>query len=261
MLPLDNQELVPETPYIWRAKRPEQTHRLICFPHAGAGAAAYQEWVPLLPPQIELVAVQLPGRQNRIAEEPFTEVAPLVTVLGHALRPVLDGPYSFFGHSGGASLAYELTRALRARGARGPEQLFLSAQPAPGESGLARLHDLTDEELTAEVVSLGGVDPEIAEDEDVMESLLFTLRADFALWELHEHVDGPPLDLPITALTGKEDPRAPLEHVERWRDFTTGAFGTELYPGGHFYFLEEPADVVAHIAGRILTPATHGRTA
>ncbi|MEV8536215.1 alpha/beta fold hydrolase [Streptomyces sp. NPDC051211] len=260
MLPLESQELVPESPYIWRAKRQEQTHRLICFPHAGAGAAAYADWVGLLPPQIELIAVQLPGRQNRIAEDPFTEVAPLVNVLSHALRPVFDGPFSFFGHSGGASLAYELTKALRARGGRGPEQLFLSAQPAPGESGLRRLHDLSDEDLAAEIVALGGLDPEIAEDEDVMDSLLFTLRADFALWEQHEPaVDAAPLDIPITVLTGKEDPRAPLEHVERWRDFTTAEFGTELYPGGHFYFLESPADVVSVISSKILN--THGRTA
>ncbi|WP_223837704.1 thioesterase II family protein [Streptomyces venezuelae] len=261
MLPLESQELVPETPYIWRAKRPEPTHRLICFPHAGAGAAAYAEWVGLLPPEIELVAVQLPGRQNRIAEDPFTEVAPLVAVLGQALRPVFDGPFSFFGHSGGASLAYELTKALRARGSRGPEQLFLSAQPAPGESGLRQLHDLSDEDLAAEIVALGGLDPEIAEDEDVMESLLFTLRADFALWERHESASDTPLDIPITALTGKSDPRAPLEHVERWRDFTTAPFETELYPGGHFYFLEEPSEVVSVISRRILNPATSGRTA
>lgn len=107
-------ELVSETPYIWRARQPGSRHRLICFPHAGAGATTYAEWAPALPAEIELVAVQLPGRQNRIAEEPFTEVGPLVSVLTHALRPVLSGSFSFFGHSCGAALAFELAKALRA---------------------------------------------------------------------------------------------------------------------------------------------------
>jgi medium-chain acyl-[acyl-carrier-protein] hydrolase len=261
MMPLENRELAPETPYIWRAKRPGATRRLICFPHAGAGAAAYAEWAALLPAEIETVAVQLPGRQNRIAEDPFTEVGPLVNVLTHALRPVFDLPFAFFGHSAGATLAFELARALRERGARSPEHLFLSAQPAPGESEVSQLHQLSDDDFCAEIVSLGGLDEELLEDEDVMESMLYTLRADFTLWERHRLEPGAPLDCPITVLCGESDPRAPLDEVERWREHTTGEFSTEFYPGGHFYFIEDPADVVSAIGRRMLVPATAGRTA
>lgn len=261
MMPLDSQELAPESPYIWRARRPGATHRLICFPHAGAGAPAYTDWAELLPAGIELVAVQLPGRQNRIGEDPFTEVAPLVNVLTHALRPVLDGSYAFFGHSAGAVLAYELARALRKRGSKGPERLFLSAQPAPGESGVRMLHELSDDDFRDEILALGGIDPEIAEDEDVMESMLYTLRADFTLWERHRAEPAGPLDCPITALCGKEDPRAPLEGVERWRDHTTAEFTTEYYPGGHFYFLDSADEVVSLIGRTMLTGTANGRLA
>ncbi|WP_240436508.1 thioesterase II family protein [Streptomyces sporangiiformans] len=260
MMPLESQELAPESPYIWRARRPGATHRLICFPHAGAGAPAYADWAELLPPEIELVAVQLPGRQNRIAEDPFTEVGPLIGVLTHALRPVLDGSYAFFGHSAGATLAYELARALRARGSRGPEHLFLSAQPAPGASEVRRLHELSDDDFRAEILKLGGIEPEIAEDDDVMESMLYTLRADFTLWERHRLEPGAPLDCPITVLSGESDPRAPLHEVKRWRDHTTGEFGTEFYPGGHFYFLELSSEVVSLIGRKVLTPATNRRS-
>lgn len=255
MIPLESQELAPETPYIWRARRPGSTHRLVCFPHAGAGAPAYADWAALLPEGIELVAVQLPGRQNRIGEDPFTEVGPLVEVLTHALRPVLDGHYAFFGHSAGAVLAFELTRALRARGSRGPDHLFLSAQPGPGESVVRQLHELSDEEFHAEIVALGGIDPEIIDDEDVMESMPYTLRADFTLWEPHRMTPGPPVDASITVLSGESDPRAPLDEVKGWSEFTT-----EFYPGGHFYFLESPDEVVSVIGRRMLTPATNWRS-
>ncbi|CAM5242391.1 hypothetical protein STENM327S_05159 [Streptomyces tendae] len=103
--PARNPGTRPRTPNVRRAARPRATRRLICFPHAGAGASAYADWAGLLPPEIDLVAVQLPGRQNRIAEEPFTEAAPLVETLTHALRAR-------------ARPAVRLLRALRRRDPR-----------------------------------------------------------------------------------------------------------------------------------------------
>lgn len=258
---VETRELVAETPYIWRARQPESRYRLICLPHAGAGAAAYADWVRLLPPEIELVAVQLPGRQNRIAEEPFTAVGPLVSTLTHALRPVLDGPYAFFGHSCGAALAFELAKALRARGRRGPDQLFLSAQPAPDHTGVRRLHDLPDDAFRAEMTALGGIDREILDDDLVMRSLLPVLRTDFTLWERHRTAPADPLDCPITVLCGDSDPRTPTDSVAGWGKHTDAEFYARFYPGGHFYFLESgAADVVSFMSAKILS-ATHGRTA
>jgi medium-chain acyl-[acyl-carrier-protein] hydrolase len=249
--------LVPETPYIWRARRPGGCHRLICFPHAGGGAVGYAEWVRWLPPEAELVAVQLPGRQNRIAEEPFAEVGPMVNVLAHALRPVLEPPFAFFGHSGGAILAYEMARALRTLGRGGPAQLFLSGQPAPGTGSFRPLHDLPDEEFRAELLRLGGVQPEIAADEDVMTALLPTLRADFGLWERHRSVRDTPLDCPIIVLGGETDPRAPADSVRGWREHTTAGFAARFFAGGHFYFIESAAEVVSFIGTTMLASTMH----
>ncbi|MFH9068578.1 thioesterase II family protein [Streptomyces alboflavus] len=258
---VQTRELVPETPYIWRAKQPGHTHRLICFPHAGAGAAAYADWVRWLPPEIELVAVQLPGRQNRIAEQSFTEVGPLVNALTHALRPVMDGSFSFFGHSCGAALAYELTTALRARGRRGPEQLFLSGRAAPDVTGIRQLHELSDEEFSNAVLELGGIDPEIAADEFVMSVLLEVLRADFGLWERHQMKSEEPLDCLITALGSDADPQAPLHSVRRWREHTNAQYSERIYAGGHFYFLEKAAEVVSFIGSKMLESARSGSAA
>jgi surfactin synthase thioesterase subunit len=259
MIPLQSCGFLPESPYVWRARKPGHTHRLICFPHAGAGASAFADWAGLVPPEIELVAVQLPGRQNRVAEEPFSSAEPLVNVLVHALRPVLDGAFSFFGHSSGAALAYELTCALRARGRREPERLFLSAQPAPGFTGVRRLHDLPDGEFLAEVLALGGIDPELSEDEDSIACLLPLLRADFGVWERHRAAPRGPLDCPITVLCGESDPRAPLAAVAGWEAFTTAEFNTWIFPGGHFYFLDSTAEVVSLIGSKMLAAASGRR--
>jgi medium-chain acyl-[acyl-carrier-protein] hydrolase len=258
MVPLQSCELLPESPYIWRARKPGHSHRLICFPHAGAGASAFAGWAALVPPEIELVVVQLPGRQNRIAEEPFAAAGPLISALVHALRPVLDGSFSFFGHSCGASLAYELTWALRARGRQGPRQLFLSAQPAPGTAGLSgfrRLHELPDGEFLAEVLTLGGIDPELSQDEDSLYCLLPLLRADFGLWERHDPAPRAALDCPVTVLCGESDPRAPRTAVEAWRACTTAEFRIQVFRGGHFYFLDSTAEVVSLIGDQMLAIA------
>ena len=136
--------LIPESRYIWRAANPGHRYQLVCFPYAGASATAYSDWVDLLSDEIELIAIQLPGRQNRIAERPFSETGPLVSAVFHALGPVLDSALAFFGHSCGALLAFETARLLQARGRARPRASFplgtiTALRPAPEDA--ARLPD------------------------------------------------------------------------------------------------------------------------
>ncbi|MFQ5419788.1 MAG: thioesterase II family protein, partial [Anaerolineae bacterium] len=70
--------------------------RLFCFPYSGAGASLFLPWRSILPKSIDLVPVQLPGRENRIGERPYTQLAPLVAAVAEAIRPFLDKPFAFF---------------------------------------------------------------------------------------------------------------------------------------------------------------------
>ncbi|WP_438297337.1 thioesterase II family protein [Streptomyces sp. HUAS TT7] len=249
--------LVLESPYIWRARRPNARHRLICFPHAGGGASAFTEWVSALPAEIEVAAIQLPGRQNRILEDPPTEVGPLVRDVTEALRPLLDGPFSFFGHSCGALLGYEVAQLLHAEGGPRPERLFLSAQPSPAAAALRpKIHNLSEAEFRAEVMRLGGFDEEVALDEDAMDELIPTVLADFALWEQHAMTIGPLIDSPITVMVGEADVRAPLDTIEGWGDHTSAGFDKQIYPGGHFYLFDPGTDtqVFEFLAETLLAP-------
>ncbi|MEJ8632888.1 MULTISPECIES: thioesterase II family protein [Streptomyces] len=249
--------LVLESPFIWRARRPGSRHRLFCFPHAGGGASAFADWVPALPADIEVVAVQLPGRQNRILEDPATEVGPLVRDVTEALGPLLTGSFSFFGHSCGALLAYEVAQLLQAQGGPRPDRLFLSAQPSPAAAALRpKIHNLSEEEFRAEVMRLGGFDEEVAVDEDAMDALIPTVLADFALWEQHAMTMGPLLQSPITVMVGETDVRAPLETIEGWGDHTAAGFEQRIFPGGHFYLFDAgtDAEVFAFLAEAVLAP-------
>ncbi|MYS81894.1 thioesterase II family protein [Embleya scabrispora] len=245
--------LVPENRYLWRARRPEARHRIVCFPHAGGGANAYSSWARALPQDIELAAVQLPGRQNRIAEEPATDVGRLVKEIVADLRPVLTGPFAFFGHSCGSMLAFEVARALQTQGGPCPTRLFVSAQSTPEVIWAGpKLHDLPEREFHAAVLSLGGFDEEVSADQEVMDELVPVVLADFQLWERHRVATVPTLDSPITALVGKSDWRAPLETVVGWSEYTSASFTTEIFPGGHFYLTEEGNDVPGFVGRTLL---------
>ncbi|KUF16413.1 thioesterase II family protein [Streptomyces silvensis] len=245
--------LVPENRYLWRARRPDAEHRIICFPHAGGGANAYAHWARALPEAVELATVQLPGRQNRIGEAPATDVGRLVQEIIAELRPALSGPFSFFGHSCGSLLAFEVARALQRRGGPRPAHLFLSAQSTPDVIWAGpKLHELPEQEFHAAVLSLGGFDEEVSADQEVMDELVPVVLADFQLWERHRIARVPALDCPVTALVGASDWRAPQETMAGWSAYTSAPFTTQVFPGGHFYLTEEGNDVPGFVGRALL---------
>jgi|SRR5215211_5948065 len=241
-----------ESPYVRRCRRACPRHRLVCLPHAGAGATSYAEWPGLLPPDVELVVVQLPGREDRLGEPAFTDVPALLRTAAQVLRPYLRPPFSVFGHSGGALFAYELARALAARSAHQPAHLFLSGQAAPDRTGeVPALHALPDDEFVEAVTAIGGTTPAVLADPQLREVVLPALRADFTLWERYRFVPGPALAMPFTVFGGDRDERAPLATLRGWAAHTNGEFDLQVLDGAHFYLQERRAEVAGVIAAKL----------
>jgi surfactin synthase thioesterase subunit len=88
---------------------------LFCLPYAGGGASTYNTWNELLPRHAEVCAIELPGRESKSREAPFTAMAPLVDQLTDLIQPLLNIPFALFGHSMGALISFELARELRRR--------------------------------------------------------------------------------------------------------------------------------------------------
>ncbi len=228
--------------------------RLFCFPYAGGSAAIYRTWGEVLPPDVEVQAVQLPGREWRLKEEPYTRVLPLVEELAVVLKGLLETPFAFFGHSLGAIVSFELARELRRRGLPAPEHLFLSGHSAPQ---LPReepdIHDAPDELFYEGLRRLDGTPDELLSNEELMELLLPAMRADFAMAETYELAPEPPLDCPLSIFGGLGDLATDRAKLEPWAEHTTGEFKLRMVPGGHF-FVNESRDLILRAVFQDLMP-------
>jgi surfactin synthase thioesterase subunit len=212
--------------------------QLVCFSYAGGSASAYRTWPQDLPADIDVCAVQLPGRDNRLAERPFTRLPELVEALASALEPNLRAPFAFFGHSMGALVAFELTRELRRRGGPPPLQLFVSACRAPQLSDPdPPIHLLPEPELLEELRRLDGTPGHVFENPELRSLVLPTLRADFAVCETYVHEPDEPLAISISAFGGASDNEVSPGQLLGWRTQTSASFGLRIFPGNHFYFL------------------------
>ena len=103
------------------------------------------------------------------------------------------------------------------------------------------MHRLSDERLTAELQSLGGLPEQIAANPDVFAFFLPLLRADLALNEEYVYVEEPPLDVPIAAFAGDEDAKVPPDEMALWCEQTTARFTLRVIGGGHFFAVEQAA--------------------
>ncbi|MGW4393668.1 thioesterase II family protein [Amycolatopsis nivea] len=228
--------------------------RLFCFHHAGGSAAVFRDWRGLLPQSVEPVAVQLPGRADRLRERPYARMADLVDVLAEVVVPHTSRPYAFYGLSMGAKVCWALAHRLRADGVPQPRALFLACAAAPDvPEGRDDWADVPDEELVTYLREMGGTPPELFRHPDLLASLLPALRADLALVDGFRFEPGEPLEAPIRAFAGTDDVEGAPERMLGWQRQTRGSFRLDPVAGGHFFDAAGVRRVTAAIAAA-LTP-------
>ena len=233
--------------------------RLFCLPYAGGGASVFREWPRALPSGLEVCPVQLPGREERWREAPFQELRDLVRVLSDVLATVAEAPFALFGHSMGGLIAFELARELRRQDKRGPFHLFLSGLRAPQMPGRHRpMHDLSDPEILRELGALNGIPEAVLGHAEFMNVLLPTLRADLTLCETYEFHSEPPLECPISAFGGTDDPRVNPDELSGWAAHTTREFRPHFFAGDHFFVNSARSAVLQVLAKEVTETLARG---
>jgi medium-chain acyl-[acyl-carrier-protein] hydrolase len=226
--------------------------RLFCFPYAGGGGGVFRTWTRTMPPEIDLCPVHLPGRERRFQEPGHTKMEPLVEELHDALRPHFDIPVAFFGHSMGASIAFELARRVEAEGSR-LAHLIVSGRRAPdrprdGEE----IHTLPHDAFVKKLREMEGTPDEILRDDAMLELVLPVLRADFALCANYTFAERPPLTTPISAMGGLQDADVSRDDILAWKRHTRGAFRARFFPGGHFFLHSAQSDLLREVTVDLL---------
>jgi surfactin synthase thioesterase subunit len=229
--------------------------RLVCLPHAGGSASYYFPVSAALSPAVDVIAVQYPGRQERRSERPIGTIPDLADAVTRVLLDDVPGPLALFGHSMGATLAFEVGTRLERAGVT-ISRLFASGRRAPSCRRTETVHQRDDDGVIAELRALSGTDSRLLAEEEVLRMVLPAIRADYQAAETY--VMSPetgPLRCPVTVLTGDADPKTTLEEARAWQRHTTGPFDLSVFPGGHFFLADQRASVLALVAERLTAPA------
>ncbi|WP_406080759.1 thioesterase domain-containing protein [Micromonospora sp. NBC_00858] len=208
--------------------------QLFCLPYAGAGASAFRAFPDRFGPDIEVLPVQLPGRENRISEDPRFRVVDVAT----AIAGRAAGPYALYGHSMGGRLGFEVVRELRRAGLPLPLRLYVGGARAPHvtePSAFDGLSRVDDEELLRRLRAGGGLPVGVLEHPELVELLLPLLRADFERVDGYRYQPEEPLPVPIVAFSGRNDRAVTREQSAAWREHTTAEFTLHELDGGHFF--------------------------
>ncbi|TXS52229.1 MULTISPECIES: thioesterase II family protein [unclassified Streptomyces] len=227
----------PSTPWLRRFHTAESgALRLFCFPHAGGNASFFHPFSARLTPRTEVLAVQYPGRQERFDEPRVEDLHELADLVAAELAAWAEEPFALFGHSMGATLAFEVGSRLHARGAR-PTALFVSGRRAPSVPAPGSVHLASDEKLIADMRLLGGTDNRMLDNLELLAVILPAVRSDYVATETYRYRGAPPLDCPVTAFIGDADPRVDAPMARAWAAHTTEKFLLHVFEGGHFFLV------------------------
>lgn len=229
--------------------------RLVCCSYAGGNASTYAHWHTSLPDDVEVCAVELPGRGARFREPPLRTMGALADHVMASLLPVADAGVVLFGHSMGGGLALELANRLADHGVP-PAALVVSGCAAPHLPSRRRrqLHDLPRGELVQELNLLEGLPPGMLDTDAFIDLLLPTIRADLECRETwRAAIRAVPVSIHV--LAGADDALVALDDLGEWRRYSSLPLSVRVFGGEHFFIESHRAAVLAHLSDIVAKPS------
>lgn len=222
--------------------------RILCFPYAGGSASTYMSWSKCLPENVELIAVQPPGRATRMFEPSFSNMDALIDELLKTITKMIARPYILFGHSLGSRVAFELMARCKKIGYRLPLHFIASGSRGPHiPTRKKTIYQLPDKEFIAALEELNGTPKEVLENDDLMSLCLPLLRADFELADTYTYSSDTVFDCPITVLGGQEDIEITNADLQSWGNFFSRSADVHILPGDHFFIESNKQFVIQRV--------------
>ncbi|HKR15371.1 MAG TPA: alpha/beta fold hydrolase [Pyrinomonadaceae bacterium] len=235
-----------------RTVRPQARLNLVCFPYAGGGAQIFNSWQAAFS-DVQICAVQYPGRGSRVKETPFTDCQLLVEAFIPHLLPLLNKPFAFLGHSMGAIIAYEVARRLQQEHGLQLERLFVSGRRAPQTVVQEPpTYNLPDPEFMEELRRLNGTPQAVLDHPELMQLMLGIIRADFTLTQTYKYTPGPKLNCPISVFGGLEDVDVTREQLDGWCELTNNRCSVQMFEGDHFFIQTNDKPVLRTVSEQLI---------
>ncbi len=223
---------------------------LLCFPYAGGGASVYYPWEKSMPDGTRVCPIHLPGREERILEKSYTDLAAVIedvmNILGNYNNDIV-----LYGHSMGAKIAYEVGKRLEAEG-KSVKLLIVSGSRPPHIAEPNPICYLEDHEFKRELARFEGTPKEILECEEILDFFLPMLRADFTMDELYKPKNRIRMRCPVLALGGEEDTEADAHEIAAWEEYASDSFEYCIFPGGHFFLKSSEKEMLSFICSKIM---------
>ncbi|MEU5222835.1 thioesterase domain-containing protein [Streptomyces toyocaensis] len=209
---------------------------VVVFPQAGSGCLRLHANAAALPQGLDLWGVQLPGREDRLADPPAGSLIEVVECVGTELRSsAFRRPLVLLGVSLGALLAHEVAGALESAGTAA-SALVVAAARSPEHWSTFPAADPPREELTAllhpAVRAPGPADYAVA-----------ALRADLGLMAGYAVPPDPLTRTALLSVSGRRDGVVTAAQMTGWRDRSLRYLGHRELDADHHSFLDR--DVLA----------------
>lgn len=223
--------------------------RLFCFPFGGGGASIFHNWSAAMGENIEVRALQLPGRETRFREPREKDIDSIISNIVAALAAFQDKPFAFFGYSLGSLFAFEVCRILQKQGDEMPLRLFLAALSAPQlPPPHPPISALDDKEFVEKVEYYYQPEGEAWNNIELRDFLLPVLKADIALYESHVYQDEAPLSCPIDIFAGEQDRATPIAEMHHWSEQTSSEMKLHVFSGGHFFIDSALSEIQSRVS-------------
>ena len=218
--------------------------QLFCFPYAGGNASIYYPWKTKIHNNIGLFAVQLPGRANLYTEDLIVDLNILLDILYKEIKPYLDKPFAFFGHSMGGYIAYALTAYIEKVSKQKPNFIIISATRPPNFYYDMKDYLLSNEELKEKLKDNDATPNELLNSKELMDIILPIYRADCKLLATNKIIKQ---EIKTKAFLFNSEEDIEKKNMMEWQEYFAQEIEYIKFDEGHFFIHKKEEDVIKKI--------------